>query len=233
MFGNKMKAVTFSFDDGVVQDIRMIELLNKYGMKGTFNLNYELLGVDFLGSTFWGGKMIRKKIKHEEVRSVYEGHEVAGHTLSHPYLPKLSEREIIREVEEDRLRLSELCGYEVVGMAYPSGGVTQHVADVIRNNTGMKYARTVQSTFGFDKQDDLLLFNPSVHVIEEGEKAFEVAEKFINLKPETPQLCYVWVHSYECDIHNDRDCWRETEEFFKLISGHDDIFYGTNKEVLL
>ena len=33
------KSVTFSFDDGVKQDIPFVELLNKYGMKCTFNLN--------------------------------------------------------------------------------------------------------------------------------------------------------------------------------------------------
>ena len=38
------KAVTFSYDDGVTQDIRLIELLNQYGLKCTFNLNSELLG---------------------------------------------------------------------------------------------------------------------------------------------------------------------------------------------
>ena len=40
----KRKAITFSYDDGVTQDIRLIELMNKYGLKGTFNLNSELLG---------------------------------------------------------------------------------------------------------------------------------------------------------------------------------------------
>ena len=29
------------------------------------------------------------------------------------------------------------------------------------------------------------------------------------------------------------DYWVKPEEFFKLVSGKDDIFYGTNKEVLL
>ena len=36
MFNGKMKAVTFSYDDGVTQDIRLIELLNKYKLKSTF-----------------------------------------------------------------------------------------------------------------------------------------------------------------------------------------------------
>ena len=40
----KFKAVTFSFDDGVSQDKRLIDLFDKYGLKGTFNLNSNLLG---------------------------------------------------------------------------------------------------------------------------------------------------------------------------------------------
>ena len=39
MFNGKMKAVTFSYDDGVTQDKRLIELFNKYGLKATFNIN--------------------------------------------------------------------------------------------------------------------------------------------------------------------------------------------------
>ena len=38
------KAVTFSYDDGVTQDIRLVEIFNRYGLKSTFNLNSELLG---------------------------------------------------------------------------------------------------------------------------------------------------------------------------------------------
>ena len=40
----RRKAFTVSYDDGVTQDIRLIELLNRYGIKGTFNLNSGLLG---------------------------------------------------------------------------------------------------------------------------------------------------------------------------------------------
>ena len=45
MWNNKKKAITFSFDDGVTQDIRLIEILNRYGLKGTFNINSCLLGL--------------------------------------------------------------------------------------------------------------------------------------------------------------------------------------------
>ena len=42
--GGKAKALTMSYDDGKVQDRRLIDIFNKYGIKGTFNLNYGLVG---------------------------------------------------------------------------------------------------------------------------------------------------------------------------------------------
>ena len=122
MFAGKMKALTFSYDDGVTQDQRLISLFNKYGLKATFNLNSELLGKP--------GSLLREDVtvahvkpRPVEVRAIYAGHEVAAHTLTHPMLTEQTDDEIVRQVEQDRLNLSELVGYEVVGMAYPGGGV--------------------------------------------------------------------------------------------------------------
>ena len=56
MFDGKMKAVTFSYDDGVTQDIRLVELLNKYGLKATFNINSGFLGQR--GILERGGQMV-------------------------------------------------------------------------------------------------------------------------------------------------------------------------------
>ena len=42
MWNGKKKAITFSFDDGVRQDVRLIEILNRYNLKATFNLNSEV-----------------------------------------------------------------------------------------------------------------------------------------------------------------------------------------------
>ena len=43
MWNGKRKALTFSYDDGVQEDKRLVALLNRYGMKGTFNLGSALL----------------------------------------------------------------------------------------------------------------------------------------------------------------------------------------------
>ena len=233
MINGKKKAVTFSYDDGVTQDIRLIELLNKYGLKCTFNLNSDLLGLP--------GELVRDdvrvrhdKINFTDVRSVYEGHEVAAHTLMHPFLPNIKyDNVIVRQVEQDRINLSELVGYEVVGMAYPGGGKNfdERVADIIRKNTGIKYARTTESVFNFDVQEDLYVFKPTIHHHDNWDKLFELGEKFLNSDKQEDQIFYIWGHAYEFDI--DPTSWDKMEEFCKFISGHDDVFYGTNKEVLL
>lgn len=225
------KALTFSFDDGVTQDIRMIELLNKYGLKGTFNLNSEWLGEKGIVG-YPEQKLSHYKIHPDDIRFIYGEHEVASHTLNHPFLPNLPDEEVTRQVEEDRLKLSELAGYEVIGMAYPCGGQNNddRVADVIKRTTGVKYARTISCTDSFDEQTNLYRFDPNVYYIE-FDRLMDMGKRFIDLKADKMQIFYVWGHSYEMDM--DSRNWVRLEEFFEMISGKDDIFYGTNKEVLL
>ena len=231
MYNGKMKAVTFSYDDAVTQDIRLIEIFNKYNLKGTFNLNSGLLGNN-MNIVRKEVEITHNKIKEEDIRYVYDGHEVAAHTISHPCVTRLNDWGVIKEVEEDRLRLSELVGYEVVGMAYPGAGGSlydQRVSKIIRENTGIKYARIVDPSYNFDLQDNLFEFKPTIHH-DNWDKLFELGQKFIEMKTDKPQIFYIWGHSYEFDIYNDYD---KMEEFCKMISGKDDIFYGTNKEILL
>ncbi len=232
MWNGKKKAITFSYDDGVTQDIRLIELFDRYGLKGTFNLNSEKLGRE--------GKLVREgvevdhiKIAREDVRHVYAGHEVAAHTLTHPTLTTLDDdREIIRQVEEDRLNLSELVGYEVVGFAYPGGGINHspRIAELIRRHTGVKYARTTDSNHSFELRNHLYQFSPTVYHHKEMDYLFRLAEEFLAADSDRPQLLYIWGHAYEFDIHND---WARFEAFCRMISRKSDVFYGTNKEVLL
>ena len=232
MWNGKQKAVTFSYDDGVVQDLRLIELMNRYGLKCTFNLNSELLGK--------GGMLIRDgqrimhyKMRPEDVRGIYEGHEVAVHTLTHPNLTGLEEAEVIRQVEQDRKNLEELTGYPIVGMAYPCGGVNNddRVAAIIRENTGVRYCRTITSTESFASQENLYRFNPTVSHLCGWDHLMEVGRRFVETDPAERPLLYVWGHSYEMDFAAEN--WQRLEEFFAYISGRDDVFYGTNREVLL
>ena len=227
----KLKAITFSYDDGITQDIRLIELLNKYGLKCTFNLNSQRLGKR--GVLMRHGLHISHyKIHPDDVKSIYDGHEVAAHTLTHQKLTLCEDEEIIHQVEQDRLNLSELVGYEVVGMAYPCGGVNHndHVVNVIRNHTGMKYCRTGNSNLCYDPQEDLYRFDPTAFHLD-FDQLMQMGREFVEMQPTTPKLFYIWGHSFEMDYG--ADYWVRLEAFFDLISNKDDIFYGTNKEVLL
>ncbi len=234
MWQGKNKALTFSFDDGIIQDRRVVELLNKYGLKGTWNLNSGLLS-EVRSVPYKDGLICRDKVSPEEAKSLYVGHEVAVHTVTHPDLRKLSEEEIVREIEEDKKALEGIFGYPICGMAYPFGIVNDREVDVVRR-TPIAYARTVVSTHNFQPQTDLIRFNPTVH-INEREKLFELAEKFIALETDEEQIFYVWGHSYEMDMAkidgSEWLSWEELEAFCKLIAGRADIFYGTNREVLL
>lgn len=230
MFNGKKKALTFSYDDGVWQDERLTRLFNKYGLKGTFNLNSEFLGKEEIVNIN-GVVVDRTKIKPKDVKDIYEGHEVAVHTLTHPNLTTLEREEIIRQVEEDRRNLSELMGYEVYGMAYPCGGVNndERVAKIIQQDTNVKYSRTITSSYSFDLQSNLYRFNPTIYH-HEWDELHKLVKEFVDLKTDKPALFYIWGHSYEFDY---ADTWELFEEVCRELSGRDDIFYGTNREVLL
>lgn len=101
MFHGKMKAVTFSYDDGVTQDIRLIKLFDKYNLRCTFNINSQLAGKS--GSLIRKGKKVdHNKINLSDIKEIYKGHEIAVHTLTHPNLTLLKDEEIIWQVEEDK-----------------------------------------------------------------------------------------------------------------------------------
>ncbi len=233
MWNGKKKAVTFSFDDGVLQDLRIIAIMNKYGIKGTFNLNSGFLGMpprlDDYGS-------VREVIQASKVKEAYAGHEVAAHTLTHPDLRKLTEETIKRQVEIDQKLLTELVGYDVIGMAYPLGFVSEEKKEIkVLKETTIRYARTVNSTNNFDLQTDLLEFNPTAHW--NAKNVDELIDAFLATDTDKPQLLYLWGHTYEIDFKDERFPDNMTEEKFEKmcqkLAGREDIFYGTNKEVLL
>lgn len=229
MFNGKMKAITLSYDDGVCQDRRLVEIFNKYNLKATFNINTERLGQK--GSLEREGVTVQhNKISPDEVKKLYDGHEVAVHTLTHPNLENLTDDEVIRQVEEDRKNIEALVGYDVVGMAYPGGNFDDRVVRLLAENTKIKYSRTVIQTNNFDVQTDLLRFNPTVYHLAGMDTLYGLAEEFFNKKTSVPQIFYIWGHSYEFDYRN---TWDEFEEFCKFIANRDDIFYGTNAETLL
>ena len=221
----KIKVLTLSYDDGVVQDIRLIEIMNKHGLKGTFNINSGCyLPEDAVREKFYG----RMKLSEAQKLYINSGHEIAVHALTHPFLEKLDTAEIIYEITEDRKLIETYYGTITRGMAYPFGTYNNKVIDVLEK-CHIAYSRTVSSTYNFKFPENWLMLHPTCH--HNDEKLKELIKRFVEVPTgpySGPELFYLWGHSYEFD---DNDNWEIIEKFAEYAGGHNHIWYATNIEI--
>ena len=78
--GGRKKALTLSYDDGVEQDIRLIQIMKEYGLKGTFNLNSGLYAPE---GTVYPKGTIHRVMSQKQCREVYTTRRTKETTL-HP-----------------------------------------------------------------------------------------------------------------------------------------------------
>ncbi|MGN0620567.1 MAG: polysaccharide deacetylase family protein [Porcipelethomonas sp.] len=218
------KAFTLSYDDGNEQDLHLLEIINRYGIKCTFNLN---TSADCTGSTWkYMDKWVRR-LDPENFSEIYKGHETAVHGRRHLNLTECSDHELREEINGNIEDLKKIIGKRPCGMAYAYGAYNEEIISKI-SAMGIKYSRGTDSSRSFCMPENLMCLRPTCH--HDDEQLFELAEKFLKLRPDTPKIFYVWGHSYEFDGKRN---WDKFERFCDLIAGKDDIFYGTNEEVLL
>ena len=211
--GGKHKVLTMSYDDGRIEDRKLIPIFNTYGIKGTFHVNS-------------GRFEDPRRIKPEEFKELYKGHEVSCHTSTHPTIERCPMEQIVREVMDDRAELERLMGYPVRGLSYPNGSYNKAIVDVLPR-LGIRYARTVHSTEGFGMPDNFLEWKATCH---HTKNLMELGKKFIALnKTQYLYMMYVWGHSYE--FSNDNN-WDLMEDFCKLTGGRDDTWYATNIQIV-
>lgn len=216
--GGKRKAVTLSYDDGQIHDRRLIEIMNKYGIKGSFHLNSSRIGKE--------GHVTR-----EELSALYKGHEVSLHGVQHLFLANIPDQMLIEEIREDRKFFEKEVGYVVNGMSYAMGSYNQEVIDRL-GSLGILYARTTKSHANYFLPENFLEWNPTMHHdgAPDGKSLIEKAKEFTELdawRRKMP-LFYLWGHSYEFDRNNN---WEIIEEFCEYISHDSDIWFATNMEI--
>ena len=226
----KFKAVTLSYDDGVRADLRLAEILDRYGIKCTFNIN----------SGFFGGS---NKTTPEEIKTYIldKGHEVAVHGEKHIAPGIAAPNIMIADVLNCRKSLEDTFGMIIRGMAYPDSGITRmhngNSYEVIRQSLqslGIVYARTLGGdNKRFRLPEDFYAWMPTTH--HRNPLLMEYATDFVNLSEEGlyaanrfPRLFYLWGHSYEFDRD---DNWALIEEFCQTVGNKEDTWYATNMEV--
>ena len=216
----KERCVTFSYDDGRIEDKRLVEMFNKYGLKGTFHLNnpgFEVHFPHFLKDPEF--------VSPEEYTELYEGHEVSCHAASHPFLYYSPDELIRREIRENRRHLESVCKYPVRGMSYPFSSFDQRVIDACRAE-GMEYSRTVANTNSFGIPSDFMRWDPTCH---HADFTAELWKRFKSpMLFDFMRLLYIWGHSYE---FYSEEHWEKMEELCKTVSGDDNIWYATNIEI--
>jgi peptidoglycan/xylan/chitin deacetylase (PgdA/CDA1 family) len=234
--GGKHKVLTLSYDDGKVQDRRLVEIFNKYGIKATFNLNSGLTSME-------------ERIKPEEWKELYAGHEVAVHTYTHPTLARTPKNEILFEYYEDRKFIESVVGHPVRGLAYPNGSANDVCIEMAKA-AGLEYGRLAADRYsmvkaameydkdssapillgdatGFEIPSDYMRWLPTCH---HNHDLMGFGKRFMELhKTQYLYMMYVWGHSFEFDKNND---WNIIEEFCEMIGGRDDIWYATNIEIV-
>lgn len=218
---------TLSYDDGVVEDLQLLEMLNHYGAKCTFNLNAGLLGQQ---ETFTMGD-IRQRIERvtaDQVTRHYQGHEIAGHGLYHSSLADIGTPAAMHEIIEDKRLLEALTGTLLRTFALPFGAYHAQVKDLLQK-AGYQSSRTIVSTHTFAIPEDFLEWHPTCHHADA--RLMELAHTFCEGEQlfEQPQLFAVWGHSYE---FNSPQAWKVMEDLLAYLAAHrEKIWFATNGEV--
>jgi peptidoglycan/xylan/chitin deacetylase (PgdA/CDA1 family) len=221
--GGKWKAFNITYDDGVLQDVRFVELMNKYGLKGTFNLNSGLMETEFEWTHPNG--MVVKRLPISAVAELYRGHEVASHTLTHPYLSSLTEAQIMEEMAKDKENLERLTGLPVLGF----GGPFHHWGPEVvacAKRCGFEYARNAEERYCYAPPEDYYHWSAGTYHVMPGFQDF--VEGFFHTEEELA-LCQIVGHTYDLDVE---DMWDHMESVLKRVAEDEDILSMTNIELV-
>ena len=221
--GGKKKAFNITYDDGVLQDERFVALLNQYGIKGTFNLNSQLMQEQFSWTHPCGMQVAR--LSPEQAKHLYDGHEVASHTLTHPYMQELPDEELYRQLKTDKENLEQLFGREVTGFAVPFDYYDDRIAACAKA-CGFAYARKSEFTGNFTPCVDAYHWKTGIYHISPDLTDFVSA--FLNTDQELA-VCQIVGHSYDLDAEN---LWETMERICAAVSRQDDIWFCANGELV-
>ena len=196
------KYFVWSFDDGVVQDRRIVAILREFGLGATFHLNSGLFGA----KTFIGHPptVPHERLAAAEALELYAGFEIAAHSCTHRDLSQCDADERRREIADDVAALSRLFGREITGFAYPYGRGAEESRAALKA-AGVRYARTVETAPDFRLPPDPLRL--PITSRQNDPAIFERMEAFFRSEAEEDQLFLAFAHGYEFDYDTELSSW--------------------------
>ena len=221
----KLKALSFSYDDGVIEDRELIKIFDRYNIKATFNVSI--------------GKAVKKPerfIQPAEIKTLYKNHEVASHGYLHRTMTLLGDRSLNEEIALNQEGIAKILGNPPPGFAYPYGRFTSakaptRVLEALAKNH-LVYARTCKMAGNFDLPQDFLQWHPYCH----HNRAKGVAKKFLDYKAEKMSVLIIWGHSYEFAANVKRkraENWNLIDNLSKELANKPEIWYATMGDIAL
>ncbi|MBQ2924111.1 MAG: polysaccharide deacetylase family protein, partial [Anaerotignum sp.] len=189
----------------------------------TFNLNSALMESEFEWTHEKG--CVVKRLSTDAVRSLYAGHEVASHTLNHPYMHGLSKEGVMWELSQDKRNLEALFGEEIKGFAVPFDHYSDLIGECVKE-CGFAYGRISEMSHSFHPQTDYYRWKATVFHCEECLEA--LTHQFVETEEELA-LFQIAGHSYDLDTEN---MWDRLENIFRIISGQEDVLPMTTIEII-
>lgn len=199
------KIFLISFDDGTIWDRRFVELLNRFGMKGTFNLNSGL--DDFVW--YYEDRFPVRRQTLAQIGDLYHGHEIASHSLHHHWLNTLTPPQLRREVEDDCAALKKQFSLEQIGFGVPFTACSDREIGIIRKF--VRYIRLSEFSDSFAPPKDP--YHIPIHGLYNQSDIRQRIREFADST--LPVSLFVMAgHSYELEV---LDHWGYMEELLQYI----------------
>lgn len=222
--------VTTSWDDGTITDLKLAELLEKYGIKGTF----------YIAMSFLDNPLPKK-----DIMALDKKFEIAAHTISHPDLTNVSLSEAEREIKDSKTYLEDLLGHSISMFGYPYGRYNDTIKQIVKDS-GFIAARTCDPG-GFNLPEDpyqwhitLLLSNGSPLMALKIWQRFRLwkisalidwesrAKLLFDLALQKGGVYHIYGHSAECERNNE---WDKLDSVFSYISRRLGVQYMASGEI--
>lgn len=187
------------WDDGDVDDIRLVEILRKHGAKATFNICPGGAQSERRKAHDFGGQYDVYRLSLDEMPQVYEGFCIGGHTMTHPNLPAIDPELAFAELVDCKQAIETHFGQTACGMAYPCGQYDDAVKELVRK-AGYLYARTVGNVELTLNAEDPMALHTHCHFL-----AATFWDRFEAVKAVDGDF-YFWGHTFE--LMNDDARWQ-------------------------
>ncbi len=202
-----MTKIIQTWDDGLVDDIRLTEILRRHGARATFCLNPGLYLQERSFGWFHDGREVRR-LAADELCRVYEGFEICSHSMTHPCLTDISPEQLQWEVRASREALEAIFQRPVLGFCYPFNAYNDAVVLAVRA-AGYLWARGNQHLEKVFPPVDPFAFHSSCHFLDP-----ELDERY-RRAGEGDGVFFFWGHS--CEL-NDEAKWEDFERLIARLS---------------